>query len=352
VRRFLLIAALLGCASEEPSTPAGPARSFRMGFSAIPPKPDEQLLLAAIDVWSRRSDAAIMHVSVPYKALLSGTSATTYVQTVDLPLANHYRAKNLRLAVTLDVTDGLNRAAEAPELVALHRSITEPAVQLVYREYARAVASILQPDYLALAAETNLIRIAAPTALYSALVGMTNAAAAELTASGGHTTLLVSVQVEAAWGRLAQAGTYVGVEKDFQDFPFIKALGLSSYPYFAYPSPEEIPLDYYRRLLNGRSLPLLVVEGGWTSGSVGSVQSSPAVQSRYVRRHEAILDSARAIAVFQLTFTDLDVTSFPQPPGSILPLFAQLGLVDANLAAKPALAVWDSVFARRRGPGW
>ena len=323
-----------------------------MGFSAIPPKPDEQLLLAAIDLWSRRSDAAIMHVSVPYKALLSGTSATTYVQTVDLPLANYFRAKNLRLAVTLDVTDGLNRAAEAPELVELHRSITEPAVQQVYREYARAFASIVQPDYLTLAAETNLIRLAAAAGVYAALVAMTNAAAAEITASGSHATLLVSVQVEAAWGRLTQTGAYIGVEKDFQDFPFIKALGLSSYPYFVYASPEEIPLDYYARLTNGRLLPLLVVEGGWTSGSVGSVQSSPALQARYVRRHEAILDTARAVAVFQLTFTDLDVASFNQPPGSILPLFAQLGLVNASLAAKPALAVWDSLFARRRGAGW
>jgi hypothetical protein len=38
----------------------------------------------------------------------------------------------------------------------------------------------------------------------------------------------------------------------------------------------------------------------------------------------------------------------PLPPGSILPLFASLGLVDANLAPKPALAPWDSAFARAR----
>jgi hypothetical protein len=36
----------------------------------------------------------------------------------------------------------------------------------------------------------------------------------------------------------------------------------------------------------------------------------------------------------------------PVPSGSILPLFAQLGLVDASYRAKPALAVWDSVLAR------
>jgi hypothetical protein len=320
-----------------------------MGFSAFPPKPDEQVLLAAIEMWSRRADAAIMHVSVPYKALLSGTSATTYVQTVDLPLANHFRARNLDLVVMLDVTDGLNRAAEAPELVELRRSITEPAVQQVYRQYAMAMASLVKPSYLGLAAETNLIRLAAPPALYSAVVRMTGEAAADLQRAATTATLFVSVQVEVAWGRLVANNVFTGVETDFRDFPFVAALGLSSYPYFAFASPEEIPPDYYSRLTGGRTLPVLVVEGGWTSGSVGSVQSSTGLQERYLRRQAALLDSVKAVAVLQLSFTDLDLASFPpQPPGSILPLFAQLGLVDTELRPKPALATWDSIFARPR----
>ena len=35
--------------------------------------------------------------------------------------------------------------------------------------------------------------------------------------------------------------------------------------------------------------------------------------------------------------------SLTVPAGSILPLFAQLGLVDIAYRPKPALAVWDSV---------
>jgi hypothetical protein len=40
----------------------------------------------------------------------------------------------------------------------------------------------------------------------------------------------VSVQVETAWGRLAGSGpgTYVGIDDDLRDFPFIGALGSSS----------------------------------------------------------------------------------------------------------------------------
>jgi hypothetical protein len=326
-----------------------PARTFRMGFSALPPKPTNESALATIDAWSKRADAAIMHVSVPYQVILTGTaSATTYVNAVDLPLANLYKGKSFPLTITVDVTDGLNRAAEAPELVALKRSITETAVQQAYRDYVKALVSIIRPDYLGLAAETNLIRVQAPAPVYAALVQMTNAAAADVRAIGGKLPLLyASVQADVAWGPPPAA--YVGIETDFRDFPFNQAIAISSYPYFVYADPDQIPLDYYTRLANGRALPFLVVEGGWTSASAGSIQSSAAKQAKYLRRQERLLDSAKAIAVFQLSYTDLDISAYqPLPAGSILPLFASIGFVDANLGSKLALATYDSVFARPR----
>jgi hypothetical protein len=212
----------------------------------------------------------------------------------------------------------------------------------------QALVAAIHPDYLGLAAETNLIRAAAPATVYGAVVQMANAAAADVRAmTGAHPRLYASVQADEGWGRLAHNNVYQGVEQDFTDFPFTEALALSSYPYFVYTNPEDVPLDYYTRLANGRALPILVVEGGWTSGAVGSVQSSPAKQARYLRRQEQLLDAAKAVAVFQLTYADLDLTEYPpQPPGSILPLFAQLGVVDSRLQAKSALATYDSIFAR------
>jgi hypothetical protein len=287
-----------------------------------------------------------MHVSVPYKALLGGVTAATYVNTIDLPLANIYRGKGFPLTITVDVTDGLNRAAEAPELVQLKRSIAEPAVQLVYRQYVQALVSAIRPDYLGLAAETNLIRLQAPATVYAALVPMANAAAADVRAIGGKLPLMyVSIQADVAWGPPPAA--YKGAETDFRDFPFIQVLALSSYPYFVYADPDQIPLDYYTRIVNGRALPIMVVEGGWTSAAVGSVQSSRSTQARYLRRHEQMLDSAKAIALFQLNYSDIDLSAYqPLSAGSTLPLFASIGFVDASLNPKPALATHDSIFAR------
>jgi len=320
-----------------------------MGFSAIPPRMSTAEVLTVLDMWTPRADAAIMHISPPWKALLSGITATAAVNANELPLADYYRARNLQIVVMVDATDGLNRAAEAPELVELGRSISEPAVQQVYRQFVLALSTMVKPDYLGLAAETNLIRLAAPASLYASLKQMVNAAANDLQLVGSSAKRYVSVQVDVAWG-WGQNNVYKGVEQDFADFPFMRALGLSSYPYFVYADPDEVRLDYYSRLPNGRSLPLMVVEGGWASGSAGAIVSSTEEQVRYLRRQARMLDSARASAVFQLTFTDLDIPSLNLPPGSILPLFATLGIVDANLRPKAALAIWDSLFAIRRSP--
>jgi len=215
--------------------------------------------------------------------------------------------------------------------------------------YVVAIVDVVRPSHIGLAAETNLIRAVAPRAVYDAVVRMTNDAAADLRARGVSTPLYVSVQVETASGRLAGSGAYVGIDQDLRDFPFLGALGLSSYPYLGgFATPEAIPNEYYSRVRGTRALPLMVVEGGWTSASVPGLQSSLEVQARYVRRQAELLDAADATAVFQLTFTDLDVSAYPQPPGSILPLFAALGMVDTQLRPKPALAAWDSVFARPR----
>ena len=114
--------------------------------------------------------------------------------------------------------------------------------------------------------------------------------------------------------------------------------------------PEDLPIDYYARIVQGTTLPVLVVEGGWPSIRVGSTVSTPAVQARYIARQVQLLGQTSARALFQLTFYDLDLTGLTLPPGSVLPLFTHLGLADSAMNAKPALSAWDSVFARPYRP--
>ena len=348
---FVLVALVDSGCSSGPTGPGLPgARTFRMGFSGIPPRPDFATAVATINLWTQRADGAIFHVAPPWDSLLAGVSPDSLILKNEYGLAQYYRSKNLDIVVTLDATDGLNRTQEAPELIAAGRSLGEPAVRQLYRDYAVAIDTLLKPSRMGFAAETNLIRAAAPTAVYNAVIQAANVAAADVRARDPLVRRYVSVQVEVAWGRLTSSGplTYAGVAQDLLDFPFAQDIGLSSYPYLGgFSEPEQVPLDYYSAVHDEVARPVLMVEGGWTSASVGSVTSSPQKQARWIAREAALLGRAQAVGWYQLTFADLALSAFPpQPPGSILPLFASLGLVDTTLAPKPALGVWDNVFRR------
>jgi hypothetical protein len=343
---FLFFAATAcddGATTAPPGNP--PVRAFRMGFSGIPPRADFNQAIAAIDMWSLRADAAIMSFELPWDSLLAGVPAETLVLRDQLGLANYYRAKGHELWVYLDPANGLNRAGESNALVNAGRSITESPIQQTFRRYAVVVDSIVRPQHLGLALETNLIRGIAPASLYAAVRQVANAAAADVRAIDPIVKLSVSAQVDWAWGRLGGGNVYQGIEQDFIDFPFIDELGLSSYPYFGFDLPEDIPADYYSRLLSGRTIPVMVTEGGWSSATLGSMASSEDEQRRYIVRQRELLDEAGATAVFQLTFTDLDVDST-----SNVWLFARLGLVDVDLNAKASLAPWDAIFTRSYRP--
>ena len=202
----LLVMGVSACGGGDQSSPAPPptaaaTRTWRLGFSPIPPRPTTVAVLDGIDRWSQRAEIAAIHEELPWTDLLGGMSPDDILDRDKVQLVNYMRGKGLQLYFMADLTDGLSRGDEAPQLRALGRSITEPAVQQAYRNYMLAVQRKLHPEIIGLAAETNLIRVAALPAVYAAVVTAANAAAADLRAAGSPATLAFSVQVETAWGR-------------------------------------------------------------------------------------------------------------------------------------------------------
>jgi hypothetical protein len=327
----------------------GPSlRPYRMGFASSAPRPDFNLAIQSLSLWTQRADAFIISTDVPWDSLAAGEDPIDYVSHNEVGLVSFCRGKGLKLWVYIDPENGLNRTTDDDQLVALGKSIAQPAMQQIYRRFVVVMDSLLKPDHLGLALETNLVRAAAPDSIYEGVRAATAGAAADVRSIDASVPLSVSVQVEVAWGKLLNTA-YIGIGQDFTDFPFIQELGLSSYPYLSVASPSDLPLNYYSKLLAGHSLPVFVSEGGWTSASLTGfsgqpVPSSPAVQAAYIDRQAQLLTNAGGIGLLSLTFTDLDLAGWPVADSAGLVPFAYLGMVDTNFTPKPALLAWDSLF--------
>jgi hypothetical protein len=347
----VLLAAIViaGCGGHEvPTKPPPNSRTYVMGFSSFPPKLSIASILQTIDTFAPHSDAALIVTEPPWDSLLAGRPPDSLIRNNQLGLANYFRSKGLhRIVVSVDPTNGLDRASDSAPLIAAGRSLTEPAIQALFRAYVTAMDTLIHPDYLCVASETNLIRAAAPAPLYAAVVQVGNGAFADVRARDAQVKIFTTVQVEVAWGRLGGTGPFVGIATDRADFPFAQVLGLSSYPYLAgFTDPDSLPNDYYSRLTGDATLPGMVIEGGWSSDSTVTPTWNVQSQRRYITREAQLLDGAGAIGWFQITFADLDAASLGLPP-SAAP-FTSLGLVDIDLNPKPALSAWDAEYARPR----
>jgi hypothetical protein len=341
----ILLFLFIACDKEDakPTT-----RTYRMGFQNSAPHLTFEEAILSLNIWTQRADAAIITADVPWDSLFDGKTSEDVVLENYKGLVDFYRSKNLKLWVYIEPANGLDRAAEAPSLVKKDRSMTEIEIQEMYKRFAFVMDSMLMPEHMGLALETNLIRALAPEPIYLAIKNAANDAATEIRAYDSDVKLSVSVQVDWAWGRLTDpALPYQGITQDFTDFPFIEELGLSSYPYFGFDDPHDIPVDYYSKLVEGKGMPVFVSEGGWSSETVTSFTGTLQKQRDYFARQRDLLDHAKAIGLFQLTFTDADVSSFPPGTPENLGLFSHIGLVDINLEAKPALEEWDEIFKLR-----
>src|SRR5258708_20183516 len=126
--RVVILVAFLAAVSAACGDGAGPVRaprSFLMGFSDFPPRLDSTIVIPALNYWIPHADAAIMHVSPPWAALIGGVSPAAAEVDVRGPLAHYYRAKAPALLFTVDSTPGLNPPPHAPQPLA-PRPLTPP----------------------------------------------------------------------------------------------------------------------------------------------------------------------------------------------------------------------------------
>lgn len=319
-----------------------------MGWSVVPPRATQASFFSATQAAAMVSDVAIIQQPVPWAQLLAGAPMDSLVED-RAGIADYLRGLGEKIVFLVDPLDGLDRTKETPELVAAGRSIREPSIRAMHETWVRDIAARVHPEWFGLASEINTLAAHGDRALYDSLVSLVDTLAPEVRALSPGTKVFVSFQVEDAWGYFGGSGMdQFALIKDFD----IDALGLSSYPVFVFASPADIPDDYLQRFRQATSLPLIMVEGGWSSENSAVFQSTPQEQAAFFRRYETLLDGAGARLWVMLVFADLDIPSLGLPPDRAAGLapFAHMGIVDSDLNPKPAYDVWKQIFQRPRTP--
>jgi len=348
-----LVTIFAGCESEPvapvPPPPPAPTRSYAVGWAPTAPRPETQLIIDLIDSLRVVSDVTILHQEPPWEALLAGAPMDSLLDDVG-DLADFLRVKGLDIVFLVDPLDGLNRLLEPPALVAAGRSILEPQIRGMHEDWVRAVTTRIRPEWMGLASEINTTAELGNPALYAELVDMVNTLAPQVRTLSPETQVFVSFQVDQANG-FTPGGTAIDHFALIDDFD-IDALGLSSYPVFVFDSPADVPDNYFATFDAATDLPLIFVEGGWGSSAVPASNSTPQEQVEWFERFEGLLDGVGAELWVMLTFTDLEIPTLGLPPERALSLsnFASMGILDTNLARKPAYDTWQRIFERPLAP--
>ncbi|MFQ5690936.1 MAG: hypothetical protein ACE5HQ_11780 [Gemmatimonadota bacterium] len=330
------------------ASPSPPARTYAMGWAPSLPRPEEGLFFQVVDSMARVAEVTIIQQAAPWPELLSGAPMDSLVADRG-GLADFLRGKGLDIVFLVDPLDGLDRRKEPPELTSLGHSILEPPIRALHDEWVRRIAQRVHPEYMGLASEVNTLAARGDSTLFAAIEDMINTLAPQVRQLSPGTQVFVSFQVDEANGFLgAESFDHFALIDDFD----IDALGLSSYPVFAFDTPAEVPDDYLARFDQATDLPLIMVEGGWSSRNTQLLQATPQEQVDYFRRYETLMDGVGAKLWVLLTFTDLDIDSLGLPPdrADALSNFAFMGIMDVDLRRKPSYAEWQRIFDRPRVP--
>ncbi len=353
----LLAMALPACGGGDPPEgppgplpPAAQSRTYAMGWGVNAPEPTVESIIATAEAMAEVAEYAIIQQPVPWTRLFAGEELAVLVAEAK-GLADFLEQLGLEIVFLLDPLDGLDRTSEPPELGAAGRSILEPEIRAIHEAYALAIAREIQPVYFGLASEINTLAAHGDPVLYAEMVDLINTLSPRIRAIIPFVTVFVSFQVDDAWNLFPSPPLHIDHFALVDAFD-IDALGLSSYPVFVWDSPADIPDDYFSRFRDVTELPLILVEGGWSSEDVGGLQGNEGEQSAFFHRFEELLDGVDSPLWVMLIFADFDVTTFGLPPEreATLALFASMGIVDSRLEPKPSYAVWEEIISRPLAP--
>lgn len=323
------------------------------GFFPSPPEGTLESVLNHFQDVGEHGDFILIQPNIPWEGFVGGIEGDSQARTDLVNQTVLARQNDLAWIVVVDPLNGLNRREFFGLPDGWQASFGNPDVRAAFSNFALWIVREFSPRYLGLASEINTYLDAHPEdvenylSLYRQVYDRVKAEAPE-------TQVFVTFQWDdlnnmfppAAEGRPAGQTNWEQVEA-FE--PRLDLWAISSYPYFAFPSGEGIPADYYTPLRERTDKPLAVAEGGWTSEPLGPIQGDEGGQVEYLQAIHDQLGSRLRFWVY-LVLNDFNLDSYrlimeargvDEVDIETLGMFASVGLRRFDGTAKPALAVWD-----------
>ena len=352
----------------QPRSEAGPARPYRLGFSALPAELSDAAYLDAFDLAANYGEVLLLQRPPSWADFLPGAVLSEALRDATIAERSAVAERGLLLMLALDPFD----AADRGRLAALPpgfegESLAHPDLRQAFIAEAKYIALNYRPAYLVLGTEVNVAFERNPDG-YEAFVDAYREAYQAVKAASPETLVLVSFQYEQLLGLIPWEPPHVPRWELVDDFTGANDLfAITTYPSFAFAVARKVPPLYYSQIGDHVQGPLAVVSAGYASaagrrgvqgplavvsagyasaaGREGLNSSTPAEQRRFLQR---LLRDADELGVTLLVwFAGRDPAFVTEPPFDLL---ASIGLRTADDRPKEAWPAWAEAAARPYDP--
>ncbi len=354
----LLALAAAGCRVEYVEQPAftptpivnvGEPRSFRLGFSSLPARLDDEAHLAALDLAALHGDIVLIQRAPSWAEFLPGGGPSRELIDLTQREVRAIEERNLALFYAIDPYDTTDRGrlSALPEEYA-GSGLAEPDLAGALIAEARFVAGAYRPAYLAFGVEVNMTADSAPDE-YAAYLAVYREAYDAVKEISPDTLIFATFQYERLLGVTPWEQAHPPRWTKLADFgERLDLAAITTVPSLIHEVAKDIPPDYYRELRRHTDLPIVFASAGFSSapGPGGVNSSTPPEQRRYLERLLADAEALRS--PFVIWFASRD-PEFVSAVADLEPL-RSIGLQDAEGRPKEAWPVWIEAARRPYEP--
>jgi len=324
------------------------ARSYQLGFSALPPTLSDEGYLAAFDFAAQHADVLLIQRAPAWADFLPGATPSTKLRAATAAERDALRARGLQLFIALDPFDPAARERlAAPPRGYEDRTFADPALRQAFVTEAKYLGLNHQPAYFSLGTEINATFERDP-AQYQRFLAAYQEAYAAVKSVSPRTQVFVTFQYEQLLGVIPWDPPHAPRWELLRDFEGrLDLFALTSYPSFAYAVARKAPSDYYRQARSHTALPIAFASVGYAStpGRDGLNSSTASEQRRFLER--LLQDADELAAPLLVWFAARDADYLSAPPNDLI---ASIGLRAVDGQAKEAWPLWEEAARRPYDP--